>query len=165
MNFKPPLGPYWYRKVPPDSVEDETRTCAENAIKFFADDLMIAPPHPSIQWILEEAWQNAEQEELESLRLQKSCDCFNREYHILAETPFEFINQVLVLSTLDSGNLIQVIAHEMRHVWQERHHGRVWRQHEQQAAEVDAEHYADEAIQRYPEYRRLPSDMEQRNRV
>ena len=146
-------------------MEDETRTCAERAVAFFAHDLVIGP-HPTIQWILEEPWQNAEREELEALKFQKPCDCFNRENHILAETPFEFINQILVLSALDNSNLIQVIAHEMRHVWQERHHGRIWRQREQQAAEIDAEHYADEAIQRYPEYGRLLSEMEDEwNRV
>jgi len=155
-HFNPDSERFHYRKIASEGIDDKDRLTAEKAMEFFALDLEISSP--SIQWIMSERWEVAEREEREAHRRSEEtnqpyqCDCFHEEILILGSTPFDFDNEILILGDRDSGGLIQTIAHEMRHVWQEKTHGRLWRQKNADAAEKDAHEYADVAVNRYPEY-------------
>jgi len=163
MHFNPSSERYHYRKIASEGVEESKRLVAENAVGFFAGDLKIDPP--SIQWITPEPWEIAEREEREAHRREKEtnqpfqCDCFHDDANFLGLTPFDFRNEILVSVELDGVVLIQNIAHEMRHVWQEKERG-LWRKNEPASAEDDANNYSDGAILRYPEYVEMVKDLE-----
>jgi hypothetical protein len=161
-NFNPHTGLWYYRKI--DRIDDERQTIADGAPTFFANDLEMDAP--IVTWIFPEPWEGAEREEQAARARQEAsgepyeCNFVHETVPLLGHIPFEFDNRIFILGELDVLLLIRTIAHEMRHVWQEKQYGSQWhRQNAEVAAEEDADRYAFEAMQRYPEYLRLSEDL------